>query len=201
MLLSLFVLVTLVCTGVRADDGIIETTQIILFNGDPGIWQTNMEGKTDAMASAIQTAIVQALYRPLITTTATVNSITTQAPDVSLTEMGNGSGGLLVKVSIKEVVPQGAIHPYDRDEINSILFTLKVPELDTVYDFGGAVTVQTVRTDLDYKLQCTSLCKGMIATGVILGFLMLVFFCILIVYSCCPSCFSKVPGLDKLDQP
>lgn len=174
-----------------AEEGTIETTQSILFNGSPLTWKDKLTGNTDTAGSAIITAIQTALYRPAVTVTAEVKSMEPYPADPSFTSMGNGNGGLLAKVYIVEEVGADAVHPYDRDEINSILFGLSVPELSTLY--GGQVSVVTVRTDLDYSLQCTSLCKGMIATGVILGALMLVFFLILIIYSCCPSCFTKLP--------
>eukprot|EP00796_Vickermania_ingenoplastis_P010899 gene10899-7557_t len=180
-------------------DGTIETTQTILFDGTYEGWLEKLPGNTEAASAGIEAAIVTLLYRPFVTVSTSVTSISAFPDDPSFKKMGNGHGGLLVTVNIKEVVQPTAVHPYDASEINSLLFGLKVPVLTTLY--GSEVVVQTVRDDQDYKLQCTPLCKGMIATGVILGTLMLVFFIILVLYSCCPSCFSKKEKEHKVSPP
>lgn len=173
----------------------IESTQRILFNGDPDKWDSILSSNEETMSSAIVEAIQELLFRPLVVLTITVNLLEAYPADPSFTSMGDGTGGLLATVKIVEAVAPKAEHPYDVSEVNSILFGLNVPTLSTLY--GSVVTVQTVSVDQSYKLQCTSLCKGMIATGSILGFVMLVFLVLLICYSCCPSCFSKFHNAEE----
>lgn len=195
-LVGVCALLSVVVGFTAADEGTIDTTQTILFSGTYDVWTEKMTEANKVVAEAgINTAIQELLYRPFVTVETTVKSISALAPDPSFKSIGNGDGGLLATVSITETVSANAVHPYDASEINSLLFGLQVSALTDIY--GSAVTVQTVRDDQDYKLQCTSLCKGMIATGVILGTLMLAFFVILVVYSCCPSVFSKKPKEDS----
>lgn len=173
----------------------IESTQLILFDGEPEKWSSILPSNEAAMSSAIVEAIQELLFRPSVTLTITVNSLEVYPADPSFTSMGDGTGGLLATVNIVAAVAADAQHAYDTSEVNSILFGLTVPELSTLY--GSTVRVQTVSVDQNYKLQCTPLCKGMIATGSILGFVMLVFLVLLIVYSCCPSCFSKFKAQEE----
>lgn len=178
---------------------VLETEQLILYTGDPQTWKDMLPDDNSEIVEDLEQGAIQLLYRPNIKLDASVLSINPYPKDPEYKSIGNGEGGLLVSMRIREEFDAGALRPYDVEEINSILTNLAPESLVSL--LVPAATVEVVATDAKFALQCTGACIAMIVICSVIGGLMLVVFVFYILYSCCRDCLGCCPSVkDYLDE-